>query len=100
MTTRKMLMKEVDTISMNGYLLKDIIKNLTELLAQHGDTVQVSEEQIPYEDGKYLALMKPTPETDEEMKARLQREDHYRQMAEVREREEYKRLVAKFGTGK
>jgi hypothetical protein len=97
MTTRQMLMKEVDILDFDNYHLKDLIKTLTDLLAEHGDEALVSKVQKHYEDGWYIALMKPTLETDEEFASRLRRVAHNRQMAEVREREEYKRLTAKFG---
>lgn len=100
MTDRKISLKEVTTIDIDGRLLKDVIKDLTELLTEHGDTAQVSKEQYTYDEGWYLALLMPTPETDTEMLRRLSLEDKYRQDTERRERETYERLQAKFGTPK
>lgn len=79
MTERKMILKEVTTLDIDGYLLKDVVKNLTELLAEYGDTAQVSKEPHQYQDGWYMALLKPTPETDAEMAHRLGLEQQARQ---------------------
>lgn len=93
---RKTILKEVGTIDMDGYPLKDIIKNLTELLELHGDDVQVSKEQYQYTNGEYFALMKPTPETDEEMGVRIKRENYYKKQVEDSERATFERLQKKF----
>lgn len=100
MTKRKMVNKEVATINIDGYLLKDVIKDLTALLVEHGDGAMVREETYTYEDGKYLALLVPTLETDEEMAFRLREEAFYASVREDRERKEFERLRAKFGAKK
>lgn len=97
MTERKMILKEVTTLDLDGYLLKDVVKNLTELLAEYGDTAQVSKESYRYEDGWYMALLKPTPETDAEMAYRLGLQQQVQRARDIRERSEFERLQAKFG---
>lgn len=52
MTDRKISLKEVTTIDIDdGRLLKDVIRDLIELLAEYGDTAQVSKEQYTYDGG-------------------------------------------------
>ena len=97
MTKRKMILKEVTTLDLDGYLLKDVVKNLTELLAEYGDEARVSKESYRYDDGWYMALLKPTPETDAEMAERIGLEQSAQQARDKRDRLEFERLQAKFG---
>ena len=97
MTERKLILKEVTTLDIDGYLLKDVVKNLTELLAEYGPDAQVSEEQHQYQDGRYMALLRPTPETDAEMAQRINQEAINAARRERIERQEFERLQAKFG---
>ena len=96
MTERKMIIKEQTTLDIDGRLLKDVIKNLTALLEQYGDKAQISKETYHYEEGTYLALMLPVPETDAEMAYRLNLEQQSKEAREKRDRAEYERLAAKF----
>ena len=98
MTERKLILKEVTTLDIDGYLLKDVVKSLTELLAEYGDEAQVSKESYRYDDGWYMALLKPTPETDAEMAERIGLEQSAQRARDTRDRLEFERLQAKFGT--
>lgn len=93
---RKTILKEVGTLDLDGYLLKNIIQDLTEMLQKYGDDAQVSVEQYKYEDGEYFALMKPTPETDEEMEVRIKQQVYYKKLNEDSERATWERLQKKF----
>ena len=93
---RKTILKEVGRLDLDGYLLKNIIQDLTEMLQKYGDDVQVSVEQYKYEDGEYFALMKPTPETDEEMEVRIKQQAYYKKLNEDSERATFERLQKKF----
>jgi len=95
---RKMILKEVGTIDVDGYLLKDIIQNLTELLELYGEDVQISKEQYKYDTGDYLALFKPTPETDAEMEERIKKENYYKKLNEDSERAVFERLKLKYNS--
>lgn len=93
---RKTILKEVGTLDLDGYLLKDIIQDLTKMLEKYGDDVKVSVEQYEYTDGEYFALMKPTPETDEEMEVRIKQQVYYKKLNEDSERATFERLQKKF----
>ena len=93
---RKTVLKEVGTIDIDGYLVKDVIANLTEMLELYGDDIQISKEQYQYDNGDYLALFKPTPETDEEMEVRIKKENYYKKKMEDSERATFERLQKKF----
>lgn len=93
---RKTILKEVGTLDLDGYLLKNIIQDLTEMLQKYGDDVQVSVEQYKFVDGEYFALMKPTPETDEEMEVRIKQQAYYKKLNEDFERATFERLQKKF----
>lgn len=93
---RRTVLNEKTTIDIDGYLLKDVIKNLTDLLETYGDKAQISEEQYKYDDGNYLALLVPEPETDAQMQARIKHENYYKDLREQHERKEFERLAVKF----
>lgn len=93
---RKTVLKEVGTIDIDDYLVKDVIANLTKMLELYGDNIKISKEQYEYDDGDYLALFKPTPETDDEMEVRIKQESYYKKLNEDSERATFERLQKKF----
>ena len=94
---RRTVLNEKTTLNIDGHLLKDVIKNLTDLLDTYGDKAQISEEQYEYNDDRsYLALLVPEPETDTQMQARIKQENYYKDLREQQERKEFERLAVKF----
>jgi hypothetical protein len=92
---RKMIPKEIMSLDMEG-MLSDAIKYLNNLLESYGEDCYISKEQHDYSDDYYLALMKPTPETDAEMEERIKTENYYKNLRESNERAEFERLKRKY----
>jgi len=90
-TERKLLPKEVDTLDLDGVLLKDAVKDLTELLEHYGDTARISEESR-----SYLIVVVPTLESDDQLANRLKSEALRVLNKEARDRAEFERLQKKF----
>lgn len=93
---RKTVLKEKTTLSIDGYLLKDVIEDFTALLATYGDKAKISEQSYKYDEATYLALLVPELETDAEMQERIRKENHCKGLREEHERKEFERLAAKF----
>jgi hypothetical protein len=90
---RKMIPKEIMSLDMEG-MLSDAIKYLNNLLESYGEDCYLSE----YSDDYSLALMKPTPETDAEMEARIKTENYYKKLNEDSERAMFERLKLKYNS--
>ena len=93
---RKTVLKEVAILDLDGYFLKDIIKDLTELLEIHADNAKVFQRIHQYSEDTYFALMKATPETDYEMETRIANEQFYKSRQESTNRALYERLKQEF----
>ncbi len=94
---RKMIPKEVTSLDMEGNL-SDAIKYLNNLLESYGEDCYISKEQHEYSDDYYLALIKPTPETDAEMEERIKKENYYKKLNEDSERAVFERLKKKYNS--
>lgn len=81
--------------------VNDIIKKFNDLKTAHGvDDIILKLEGEPYDDAKYYHAYHRRLETEEELKARLDREDFEKSMREDAEKAKLKELIAKFGIPK
>jgi hypothetical protein len=94
---RKMIPKEIMSLDMEGEL-SNVINYLSALLKNYGEDCFISKEQRQWEDGEYLVLMKPAPETDAEMEARIKTENYYKKLTEDSERTVFERLKLKYNS--
>ena len=94
---RKMIKVEYTSIDFQYDTLNQAIERLLKYREDVGGDAQFDIRQHKYSDNTYLALMTTRPETDAEMTKRITQEEHYENLREKREREEFERLAKKFG---
>ena len=94
---RKMIEVEYTSINFKYNTLDEAIERLQKYREEVGGDARFDTRQYDYSDGTYLALMTKRPETDAEMTKRITQEEHYENLREKREREEFERLAKKFG---
>lgn len=97
MTERKMVAKEVATLTVDECTLLEIKQEVERLIVQYGNDATVSKETYSYSEGTYLAVMVRVPESDEQYNTRIARERQFEEAREARDLAEFKRLSAKFG---
>jgi len=94
---RQMVWREVDSISF--YDLEGSVDTAIQILQRVQEKYpgcKLSKQPIPYDDGDYLAVQQERPETDAELKRRLENMDRHAADQEARDRAEFKRLQKKF----
>lgn len=94
---RQKVWREKCALGIDYCSLDAAIKTLLDYRAQYGSFARIEKRHHPYGDDEYLALMVQEDETDKEMKARIQKEEQHEAWKAERDRQEYERLLAKFG---
>jgi predicted oxidoreductase len=97
MTDRKMVQKEVSSFDPE-YSLKQLKANIENLIESYGENAVISKTSDGWSDYEYLAVFVEVLETDSQMHARLQFEAKCNAEREARDKKEFERLQAKFGS--
>jgi hypothetical protein len=97
MHERKVILKEVDRLDIDGLTLSAAIKELDRLSGIHGTGATIDLQNYQYDEGQYWAVFKYVPETDEQMNARIALIQRDNRMQEAREKRQLAELIAKHG---
>lgn len=94
---RKMIEVEYTSINFEYNTLDEAIERLQKYREELGGNATFDTRQYDYSENTYLALMTKRLETDAEMAKRIAHEEHYENLREKHEYEEFERLAKKFG---
>ena len=94
---RKKVRREVATLDLDYSSIDKAIKDLQRIRRNYGTELRIQRQSYDYSDGEYWAVMGERDETDEEMRARIAREEIYEAEQAERDRHDFERLKAKFG---
>lgn len=94
---RKMIEVEYTSINFEYNTLDEAIERLQKYREELGGNATFYTCQYDYSDNTNLALMIKRLETDAEMAKRIAQEEHYENLREKQECEEFERLAKKFG---
>ena len=94
---RKLVTKHVDDFSFEYSTIGSLKKTLTRACKEYGNDATIESYYMHYDENKYFGIYAKVPETDEEMKTRIDNEEKYEQLADARDYEEFNRLQKKFG---
>lgn len=95
---RKAVWREVTSLYLDFENIVDVIATLERYRAEYGDACRIQKRDYEYEDGFYYAVMCESDETDAEMTRRIANEERWEAERLARERAEFERLKAKFGS--
>lgn len=95
---RQKVWREKVTLDLNYDTLDQAIKTLKGHRDEYGGDARIELRDYAYEDRQYLAVMVQEDETDREMLRRIQQEEQHEAWQAERDRKEFERLKAKFGS--
>jgi hypothetical protein len=94
---RKMINTEQVGAYFDGLSLKQVKERVDELIADFGEDASVEWHSYAYDDNRYLYVFKEIPETDEQMAARIAKEESWDASRQEYERKEFERLKNLYG---
>lgn len=94
---RMMVWSEYEVVNLEYDTLDEAIERFQRYRDVVGGSARFEQRQEAYSDDSYLALVVSKPETDAQMRARIDREEFYATQQEERDRREFERLSKKFG---
>ena len=94
---RKSFYKEQGQFYIDDMTLTEVSKHLDTLIKEYGPSAKIKYTQERYDDGYYYAITTLVPETDEEMRTRINAEVHRVKVIEETEKRQLAMLLAKHG---
>lgn len=89
---RKMVGKEMTTLSFEYCTLGDVLKQVQGYVEAYGADAYIDRHCYAYEDREYDFVMMKVPETDKEMEARIAQEEKFEKECQERDKANYERL--------
>jgi hypothetical protein len=93
---RQLVSREKTSFDVEYKTLKEILKEVNDLIQTYGEDAYVQMTQSAYSDGAYLAVFAKELETDEEYEIRLVTEERYSLLQEEQDKKKYEILKKKY----
>jgi hypothetical protein len=97
---RKMVGKEMTTLSFAYCTLGDVLKQVQGYVEAYGADAYIDRHCYAYEDQEYDFVMMKVPETDKEMATRIAQEEQWDKDCQERDKANYERLSKIYGEKK
>lgn len=97
--TRKLVPRRKSSLDFEYDSLETALRKITQAIEDYGKDATIKPYNEPYDTSnkQYLGIYAMDPETDEELKRRIDNEERHEKAREKHEKAEFERLRKKFG---